>query len=294
MTKLKIAIASMCSIPGDLQGNLEQISLLASQSGQNHCDVLLTPEMSATGYGGYPEIVSQGESAGDGPIYQQLKEAAQQNDLVILAGFVELFQGKRFIAHYIVYPDGRYVVQRKHRVTPREYPLDSPVQLYFDDREDIGHVHPGEGSFVSFMIKGIRCSVVICADWGIPFLEEIFSEQKTQLVFLPVGAGGSRKDVLSFKELSTVSGMDQYVSIMDSAGTLSKSLKECYDRKRGLAAVNLCGFDGHSLYHGGSGSLVGPRGELACVLPPIPVLERQRTTMTCGEIFFDHIEGGRV
>ena len=68
--------------------------------------MLLTPEMSASGYGGYPEVLATAEVAGHGPIYTALAEMARREELVILAGFVELDGEHRYLAHYAVWPDG--------------------------------------------------------------------------------------------------------------------------------------------------------------------------------------------
>ncbi|MFN5678142.1 MAG: nitrilase-related carbon-nitrogen hydrolase, partial [Roseiflexaceae bacterium] len=55
---LTIGIASLCAKPGDLAGNLAQLTWAAQQAARAQCDLVLTPEMSATGYGGWPDIVA--------------------------------------------------------------------------------------------------------------------------------------------------------------------------------------------------------------------------------------------
>ena len=168
MTRLlTIGIASLTAKPGDREYNLAQITWAAQHAARSGCDLLLTPEMSATGYGGYPEIIACAERAGDGPIYEHLAALAQRTGVVMTAGFVEDAGATRYLSHYVVYPDGNVVVQRKNRVTPREQPLDAAVPLFFDDTEEIGHVDANQAYWQFFSVKGVRCGIVICADLGV-------------------------------------------------------------------------------------------------------------------------------
>lgn len=117
---IHIAIGSTTSLPGQLERNLEQIAEFARRGAANGVDLLLTPEMSASGYGGYPEVIATAEVAGEGPIYHALARTAEETGVVIAAGFAETFESRLRLAHYVVYPDGRFVVQRKHRVIETE------------------------------------------------------------------------------------------------------------------------------------------------------------------------------
>ena len=284
---LNIAIGSTCSKPGDVKGNLEQIRKFAMQSKVNGCHMLLTPEMSVTGYGGYDEVLACAEIAGDGPIYQGLAEMASESQTVIMAGFVERNQDKKHIAHYIVYQDGQFVVQRKHRVTPREYPLDPSVRLYFDDTEDIGHVHSGEEQIQYFYINGIRCAVIICADLGIRNLYGILDENGVELLLLPTGAGGTREGKAANEDLNTAEGVEKYLHIADNEYFFPRDgIRSCIAHRRAFAAVNMCGYDGKELYHGGSGSVINQYGIIEAYLAGIENIDHQKPKFVCGEVEF--------
>ncbi len=164
---IRLAIGSTCSRPGDLAGNLAQIDRFGAQAALHGCSLLLTPEMSATGYGSYPEVLALAEPAGKGRVYEGLAKIAARHRLAVCAGFVEHAGARRHLAHYAVRPDGGFVVQRKHRVTPAEAPLDPSVELFYDGTEDIGHVHPGGERFTVFPVAGAACAIVICADLGV-------------------------------------------------------------------------------------------------------------------------------
>ena len=103
-------------------GNLAQIGGLARQAGQAGCDLLLTPELSATGYGGYAEVLALAEPAGDGPVSRPCATWPGKTGWSLLAGFVEAAGEKRYLAHYAVLPRRGFYVQRKHRVTPARKP----------------------------------------------------------------------------------------------------------------------------------------------------------------------------
>ena len=285
---LTIGLVSMCSKPGAVGENIKQLECFAQKARANDCDVLLTPELSMSGYGGYDEVLATAETAGEGRIYGELKRIASENDLVLLAGFVEKQDEKRYLSCYIVYPDGSFLVQRKHRVTPLEFPLEPSVELYFDGSEDIGQIYPGQEQFTWFYINGVKCVVVICADAGIPELHRILDENDVDVMFLPVGAGGTRENKVTNAELLTDEGIEKYYRLCDNEYFFpGQTLMDCIKHDRCVAAVNMCGYDGKALYHGGSGSIVNHFGEIAGHLAGIENIDRQRPLFVCAEVDFN-------
>lgn len=285
---INIGLVSMCSKPGDVEGNLKQLEVFAKKAKANECHVLLTPELSVTGYGGYDEVLATAETAGEGVIYKELKRIAFENQLVLLAGFVEKSGAKRYLSHYIVYPNGEFLVQRKHRVTPLESPLESPVELYFDDTEEIGHVHPGQEQFTYFYINGVKCVVIICADAGIRDLHAIMDKNQVDVMFLPVGAGGIRENKVTNAELRTEEGVRKYYRLCDNEYFFpGGTILDCIKHDRCVVAVNMCGYDGKKLYHGGSGSIVNHFGEIVGHLAGIENIDRQRPMFVCAEVDFN-------
>lgn len=284
MTELTIAIGSTHSIPGDVPGNLEQISKLASGAAANGAALLLTPEMSASGYGGYPEVLATAESAGAGPIYERLAELAQNNSIVMLAGFVEQEHDHRYLAHYVVWPDGKFVVQRKHRVTPLESPLEPSVELYFDDTEEIGHVPDGCSRFDVVEIAGARAAVVICADYGVRGLDDILASSGVNLLLLPTAAGGKRENSSTVTELRTPTALESHIGRAAAHAFPQDAVRKCVKHRRAFAAVNMTGFDGRALYHGGSGSIVDPSGSVEALLPLSNIIGRERARLAVGTV----------
>lgn len=281
MKPLHLAIASTTSKPGAVANNLAQIADFAAQAGRDGVDLLLTPELSASGYGPYPDVLVTAEPAGGGRIYHELVKMARANGLVVCAGFVEAGGDKRYLAHYIVYPDGRFIIQRKNRVMLTERPLDPAGELIppdpahpSGDPADPGQ--PRVPQFNFFEVKGARCAVAICADSGIPGLDDLLEKAGVELLLVPTGAGGERKDRVTTEELRTEAGREKYLHSLERVFFPGKSAINCIQYRRALAAVNLCGYDGRKYYHIGHGMIITAMGEVPALIHGLPNLDRQR------------------
>jgi predicted amidohydrolase len=285
MKAIHIAIASTTSKPGAVAENLRQIAEFAAQAGRDGADLLLTPELSASGYGPYPEVLATAEPAGNGPIFQALAGMARASGVVVCAGFVEACGDKRYLAHYIVYPDGRFIVQRKNRVMLTERPLDPSGELIppdpaqpSGDPADPGQ--PRQPQFSFFEVKGARCAVAICADSGIPGLDDLLEKAGVEVLLVPTGAGGERKDRVTTEELRTETGRKKYLHWLERVFFPGASVITCIERRRAMAAVNLCGYDGKKHYHLGHGMIITPMGEVPALIHGLPNLDCQRPMYT--------------
>jgi len=276
--KIHIAIASTTSKPGDVKGNLRQITSFALRAAADGAALLLTPEMSASGYGPYPENIATAEPAGDGPIYRELAAMAKATGVVICAGFVEAAGPKRYLCHYVVRPDGNFVVQRKHKVTYAEKPLDSPVVCVRrgDETDPADPGQPQEIHFNYFSIRDVRCAVAICADSGIIGLQDELDSNGVELLLLPTGAGGRREDRVTTEDLRTAEGREKYLNVLQGVFFPGRGIINCIERGRAMAAVNLCGYDGREKYHVGHGMIITPMGEVPGFFHGLPNLDRQR------------------
>lgn len=291
MKPFHIAIASTMSKPADVSGNLSQIAEFAKRAGKDGADVLVTPEMSASGYGPYPDVIETAELAGKGPIYLGLAAMAKESGVVVTAGFVEKADAKRHLSHYIVYPDGNFVVQRKHRVTLAERPLDPGVELIPPDYVNAPPADPADPgqpktlNFKTFEVKGVRCAMVICMDGGIPSLFDRLRELGVECILLAAGAGGRREDRVTSEELRTEAGRDKYAKWLEMTFFPGKStVADCIRTGMALAAVNMCGYDGRKQYHMGHGTITTPMGEVPALIHGLPNLDRQRAMYAHAEI----------
>ncbi|HEY3376778.1 MAG TPA: nitrilase-related carbon-nitrogen hydrolase [Armatimonadota bacterium] len=282
MNSIHLAIGSTVSRPGDLDGNLAQITTFARQAADDGVNVLLTPEMSASGYGGFPEVLATAEIAGQGRIYAALADIARETGVVLCAGFVEARGELRHLAHYVVYPDGHFVVQRKHRVTAAEAPLDPIKPLLPVAGDDLGQ--PESLEFIIFEICGVRCAISICADAGIRDLNAYLAAQGVEVLFGPTGAGGRREDRVTTAELRSEEGREHYLQIFETLFSPGRGVLDCLAYGRALAAVNMCGYDGQRHYHAGHGMIISPMGEVVGFFHGQPNLDRQRPMYAHGVV----------
>lgn len=279
---IHVAIASTTSLPGQLDRNLGQIADFAKQAGDDAVDLLLTPELSASGYGGFPEVIATAEKAGKGRIYDNLAKIADKTGVTIAAGFVEQAENRRHISHYVVFPDGRFVVQRKHRVTEVEHPLEPSVPFSPDVNEM--KRQPSELQFNFFEVKGVRCVISICADAGISDINSYFERNGVELLLGPCGAGGKREDRVTTADLHTEEGRARYLENFEKLFSPGRGVIECIQHRRALAAVNLCGYDGRIHHHAGHGMIINAMGEVEGFFHGIPNLDRQRPMYASGTV----------
>lgn len=285
---IHLAIGSTCSKPGEVLGNLAQIATFARQAARDGADLLLTPELSASGYGPYPEILATAEPAGDGPIYAELARLAASTGVVLLAGFVERAGDKRHLAHYVVYPDGRFVVQRKHRVTLAERPLDPAVALSGHPEGAPDPADPGqplELKFTTFTVRAATCAITICADGGITNVRAHLASLGVRVVLGPAGAGGQLADRVTTADLKTQAGREKYAKWIELVCFPGRAaIVANLEHRQATAAVNQCGYDGRRHAHLGHGTIITAMGEIPAIIHGLPNLDRQRPLYTHAEV----------
>lgn len=288
---LGIALGSTFCRIGDVEYNLAQIAILAGQARRASAHFLLTPELSATGYGPYPEVAALAEVPGEGPIYDGLAAIAKKTGVVVAAGFVEKHAHGPGISHYVVYPDGGFVVQRKFRVTPFESPLVSALHDHVANDWDIEKLDFGTLNFSTFEIQGLKCAVAICADYRIENLHDHLDTLGVRVLFVPTGAGGNVNDRVSASDLQTTEGRAKYMRALENAYfPPAKHVFDCVMHRRAMAAVNQTGWDGRKCAHIGDGSAISPRGEMPILICGVPNLDFQRPAFGAGNIPLSHFD----
>ena len=286
---LNIALGSTFCRIADVDHNLAQIAAFANQASQAAAHILLTPELSVTGYGPYPEVVALAETPGEGPIYEGLVLIAKRTGIVIAAGFVEAHHHGPGISHYVVFPDGDFFVQRKYRVTQFESPLVSALATYPRGEAVPEKLDFRALSFPTFKIRGIRCALAICADCGIEALHDHLDTLGVRVLFAPTGAGGDVKDRVRTSDLLSAEGREKYRRALEK--TFFPPAKSVFDsilHRRVVAAVNQTGWDGRECAHIGDGSIISPRGEMPLLICGVPNLDFQRPAFGVGSIPLAH------
>lgn len=268
LATLRIAVAQPYTKLGDVEGNLSQVLDLATQAATNGCRLVLFPEVALYGYSVPPEVLAKAEPA-DGPIAEALLRHADREGIVIAAGVYEREHSddRVYISHFVAFPDGALVVQRKHG----------------------GHEKPGieKAPFDQkiFEVGGVRCSVVICIDSKKPGILNTLVDLGCQLELVPTAGGGAYKRFY-FEDLEDPERYKLYEEAMAAScfpgdGTMRKR----YRLRMALATANLAtGDDGRDYFQQGHSIIIDSDGALVGLIPGTHVQEHFRPKMVWADI----------
>ncbi len=146
---LKIAIAQINCIVGDLAGNARLILAAAHRARALGADLLLTPELALSGYP--PEDLLLRPDFYRTCDRELRKIAAEIPALALIVGHPEEFQGSRYNAASLLRGGIVEATYRKHRL---------PNYEVFDEER---YFAAGVDTCI-VMVKGVRCGINICAD----------------------------------------------------------------------------------------------------------------------------------
>lgn len=168
MKDIRIAVAVTRPELFQVERNLEAIDRLSREAALRGARVVCFPELSVTGYGNGPAMAGVAQTV-PGEASRRLAEFAAAGDIVILAGMAEKGEdGRYFMSHLTVMPDGEVSVYRKLHLAPPERVLFSP----------------GDGLLVQ-AIPGLTFGVQLCYDAHFPELSTLMAEKGADLIFIP-------------------------------------------------------------------------------------------------------------
>lgn len=161
MSRLRIAIAQINCVVGDLSGNRQRILQAATAAATAGADLLITPELALSGYP--PEDLLLRDDfyrQCDVAMQQLLVEAQQQApQLALLVGHPHAEDGARYNAASLLH---------QGRVITRYYKQYLPCYEVFDEER-----YFATGSLPCVVtIAGVRCGILICADLWQPGVAE--------------------------------------------------------------------------------------------------------------------------
>ncbi|MFC2969709.1 carbon-nitrogen hydrolase family protein [Acidimangrovimonas pyrenivorans] len=173
---MKIAVAQMSAVPGDVPGNLRKIDAVAARAAEAGAKLLLTPELILPGYGAAKAMAELAEPV-DGPQGEALAEIADRHGLAVVAGFAEAADGAVF--NSALFTDGtRAVVYRKSH-------------LYGDYERGLFRPGPPEAATVEH--GGLKFGLLICYDVEFPENTRRLARAGVDVVLVPTAlpAGAS-------------------------------------------------------------------------------------------------------
>jgi NAD+ synthase (glutamine-hydrolysing) len=249
---LKIALAQMNSIVGDIDGNVEKIKNYLQQARESNAQIVVFPELAVTGYPPQDllyenEFIRANKSA--------LKELSRYSDgIVVIVGFVD------FDKKWKLYNCAAVISDRKILAVVKKTLL--PTYDVFDEERYFEPGRPEEIAPRQIMIEGqnISLGVEICEDlWDGEYdtkVTDLLAEQGAQLVInissspFHMGKGSQReklvvgnatKNKIPVMLCNLVGGQDELVFDGQSVGADSSGKLVAYGKafKEDLIIIEL-------------------------------------------------------
>ena len=151
---LKLAIAQINCVVGDLSGNAAKILISAEQAKQGGATLLLTPELSLTGYP--PEDLLLRDDFNEASQTALINLAKKIDGVTVIVGHPHVQDGCCYNAASVLQDGKIFATYHKHAL---------PNHTVFDElRYFTAGVEP-----LVFEHQGVKCGVLICADvWDSP------------------------------------------------------------------------------------------------------------------------------
>jgi len=226
---MKLVIAQLNQVVGDLPANARAILDVAGQAARTGAHLVVTPELSLCGYP--PEDLVLRPAFLDGCARELAALAAAVRGPTVLVGFPERADGKRYNA-VAVLRDGRIAqVYRKQCL---------PNYTVFDEER---YFTPGDAPCV-FTVDGVACGVILCEDIWFPEPAAQARAAGAQVLVVPNGSPyhtrqqALRRDQVTARARETgmpvvyvnrTGGQDELVFdgasfVVDGAGALTQQL----------------------------------------------------------------------
>ena len=171
--KLRLAVAQS---PGELattQARLDWLAAMMPDVVAHRSDLLVLPELFATGYNIGSQIAARAEPA-DGPIAQAISKLAKTHGVAIHYGFPEVVGNKIYNAAQCFGPDGLRLGGHRKLVLPPGFERD--------------HFTPGQGCTL-FTYGDVRIGTLICYDAEFPEAVRHVAALGAELVVVPTALG---------------------------------------------------------------------------------------------------------
>jgi NAD+ synthase (glutamine-hydrolysing) len=151
MARLRLALAQLDLVVGDLDGNVARLVTAIADAEEAGCDLVAFPELAITGYP--PEDLLLKHSFVSDNLAALRRVAATTEEIVALVGFVDRDENGRLANAAAVCHDGEVVgVYRKRRL---------PNYSVFDEQR---YFSPGEEPLTLAEVAGVPVAVTICED----------------------------------------------------------------------------------------------------------------------------------
>ncbi|MBY4128438.1 carbon-nitrogen hydrolase family protein [Rhodococcus fascians] len=157
---------------GNVETNLAAIDAAAANAAAAGASILVTPEMSVTGYD-IGDLVRERAEPFDGPIFESIAAIARSRCVAIVYGYPESSGDSVFNSVQVV--DASGVSIARYRKTHLFGELDRT------------HFTPGPELLVQFDFGDLRCGLLTCYDVEFPETVRAHADAGTQWLIVPTG-----------------------------------------------------------------------------------------------------------
>ncbi len=126
---------------------------MVTEAARRDAELVVFSECGITGYD-LQGVGARAALALEDPALDQVAAMAKTCNVAIVAGLVERRSDQLHNTAVVFFPDGRRVVQRKHRILSPE--------------KDVAPVVPAERKREIFELQGFRLAIAICSDSAFP------------------------------------------------------------------------------------------------------------------------------
>jgi len=269
LVQLHVAVAQPLVMPGDIARNVARMEPMVTAAARRGAELVVFSECGITGYD-LRGVGTKAAIAIDDPALDKVAAMAKTSSVAIVAGFAEKREGRLYNTAAVFYPDGRRVVQRKHRILRPE--------------KDVAPVVAADRKRELFELKGFRLAVAICSDSGIPGLYEDLAKAGCDAVIVPTAGAGDESFGFHRAALADPVVRSKFVEAATyrfPQETIARALR----LDLGEIACNQAGWDGRTGYfHTGGSSILDRTGELTAIIPPHLIFEDLRPELAVGRI----------
>jgi predicted amidohydrolase len=244
------------------------MSEMAAQASKLGAHLILFPEGALTGYLLTEEFLG-GVPTADGKEAEQVKKLARKTGLVVATGLLERTKAGVHVSHFVAFPDGKFLVERKHILNHKELNA---------------HLVPGDEKKKIFTLNGVKLAVCICADTGLPNIDNKLAARGCQVMLAPSAGGAGREYMCHAEDLEDPAKRKAYLESMEKVCFVGHTIDRAVRHHMAYVAVNLSGDDGVSNYHPGHCFIVDGRGHLIEFVPGEYVVEFLRPRLIHVEI----------
>jgi NAD+ synthase (glutamine-hydrolysing) len=175
-SQVSVAVAQINCTVGDLEGNSRRIVDMARRAASARADILLTPELSLTGYPPEDLLLRRAfYGAVDAALAKLAAQLLQFPDLHVIVGHPLAREGQRFNAASLLHGGMVAGTYCKH---------DLPNYDVFDEQR---YFTPDNRPFV-FEVKGTCFAINICEDTWYPYAPEVARAAGGRVLLVPNGS----------------------------------------------------------------------------------------------------------